>query len=148
MNSSPPMHVLQTRREHLGFFHSLMFCLKLIRELLFFIFAGSCCHNCGLLYAIVSSPQYTVFGNWLSRFLGFRLVYGIFFSLNISFIKGEDTPFRNLKLLIISCWIYEYIYKCLLSLAFLKVHNSSRCNHYDINVKACHVVCWFFCETW
>ena len=29
----------------------------------FFIFVDSCCHNCGPLYAIVSSPQYTVFGN-------------------------------------------------------------------------------------
>ena len=32
---------LQTRHEDLGSFYSLMFCLKLIRELPFFIFAGS-----------------------------------------------------------------------------------------------------------
>ena len=65
INPSPTMYALQTRHEHLESFHSLIFCLKLTRELLFFIFAGSCCHNCGSLYAIVSSPRYTVFGNRL-----------------------------------------------------------------------------------
>ena len=61
MNPNPPMYVLHTLHEHLGSFHCLIFYLKLTRELLFFIFAGSCCHNGGPLCAKVSSPQYTVF---------------------------------------------------------------------------------------
>ena len=45
MNPSPPMYVMHTRLEYLESFQSLMFCLKLTRELLFFIFAGSCCYS-------------------------------------------------------------------------------------------------------
>ena len=78
MNPNLPMYVLQTRHEHLGSFHSLMFYLKLIRKLLFFIFAGSCCHNCVPLCFIASSPQYTFFGNWLSRSLDFLWYMGYF----------------------------------------------------------------------
>ena len=103
MNPNSPMYVLHTRHEHLGSFYCLILCLKLTRELLFFIFAGSCCHNCGPLYAKVSSPQYTVFGNQLSRSLRFLIVYGMFLSLNISFTIGGDIPFRHLKISIISC---------------------------------------------
>ena len=106
INPNPPMYVLHTRHEHLGSFHCLIFCLKLTRELLFFIFAGSCCYNCGPLYAKVSSPQYTIFGNRLSRSLKFLIVYGMFLSLNISFIIGGDIPFRHLIISIISYWIF------------------------------------------
>ena len=103
MNPNPPMYVSHTRHEHLGSSHCLMLCSKLTRELLFFIFASSCCHNCGPLYAKVSSPQYTVFGNQLSRSLGFLIVYEMFLSLSISFMIGGDIPFRHLKISIISC---------------------------------------------
>ena len=106
MNPNSPMYVLHTWHEHLGSFYCLILCLKLTRELLFFIFAGSCCHNCGPLYAKVSSPQYTVFGNQLSRSLRFLIVYGMFLSLNISFIIGGDIPFRHLKISTIGCWIF------------------------------------------
>ena len=30
MNPNPPMYVLQTRQKHLGSFHSLMLCLKVV----------------------------------------------------------------------------------------------------------------------
>ena len=117
MIPNPPMYVFQTRHEHFGFFRSLMFCLKFTRELLatFFIFTGSCCYNCGTLYAIISRPQYTVFGNWVSKSLGFLMVYGIFLNLYISFIIGGDIPFRHLKISIISCWkflIWMFIESC------------------------------------
>ena len=102
INPSPPMYFLYTQHEHLEFFHSLMFCLKLTRDLFFFIFAGSSCHNCGPAYAIVSSPLHTVFGKRLSRFFGFLIVYGMFFSPNISFIIGGDILLRHLKISIIS----------------------------------------------
>ena len=109
----------ETQHEYVGFFHSLMFCLKFTRDVPFIVFVSSCCHNCGPLYAVVSSPQNTVFGNWLSRSLGFLMVYGIFLSLNISFIIGRDMPFRNLKISIITCWIFliwmftkSYLLKC------------------------------------
>ena len=103
INLNPAIYVLHTRHEHLRSFHSLIFCLKLTRELLFFIFPGSSCHNCGPLYAILSSPQYTVFGNRLSRSFEFLIVYGMFLSLNISFIIVGDIPFRHLKISFISC---------------------------------------------
>ena len=106
MNPNRPMYVSHTWNEHLGFFHCLILCLKLRRELLFFIFAGSCCHNCGPLYAKISSPQYTVFGKQLSRSLGFLIVCRMFLSLNKSFIIGGDISFRHLKISIISCWIF------------------------------------------
>ena len=96
MNPNPPTYVLHTLHEHLGSFHCLFFCLKLTRELLFFIFAGICYHNCGPLYAKVSSPHYTVFGNRLLRSLGFLIIYGMFLSLNMSSIIGGD-KFENLN---------------------------------------------------
>ena len=104
------MSLLQTGHEHLGYlgsFHNVIFCSKLTRVPLFFIFAGSCCHDYSPLYTIISSPQYTAFGNRLLRSLGFLMVYGIFLSLNVSFIIGGDRHFRYLKILIISCW-FEY----------------------------------------
>ena len=52
MKPNPQMYVFQAQHDHLGSFHSLMFCLKLAKELLFLIFAGSCCHKCGPLYGI------------------------------------------------------------------------------------------------
>ena len=64
----------QSSNVRLGSFNSLMFCLKLTREVLFF---GSSCHICGLLEVIVSSPQYTVFVSWPLRYLKFHIVYGI-----------------------------------------------------------------------
>ena len=103
MNPNTQMYSLQTRHEHLGSFHSLMFCLKFTREKIFFIFAGNCWHN---WCAVVSSQQCLDFSNWLSRSLGISLVYGIFLSLNISFKIVGDTPFRHLKISIISCWIF------------------------------------------
>ena len=114
MNPNPSMHVLHTRNEHLGSFHCLMFCLKLTRELLFPIFAGSCCHNCGPLYAIDSSPQYTVVGNWLLRFIIFFILYEIFLNLSISFLTGVDRPLRHLKVQLLVA-IY-FLNECVLSL--------------------------------
>ena len=116
-------------------FHSLMFYLKLTRELLFSIFAGSYCHSCGPLFVLVSSPQYTVFGNWLSTSLGFFMVYGIFLSINISFYIDLSDIWKS------QSWDAEYFsYECLLSLVCLKVRESSRCNHYDITAKTSQFV--------
>ena len=112
------MSLLQTGHEHLGYlgsFHNVIFCSKLTSVLLFFIFAGSCCHDYGPLYTIISSPEYTAFGNRLLRSLGFLMVYGIFLSLNISFIIGGDRHFRYLKILIISCWFEYFLFECLVS---------------------------------
>ena len=53
MSPNAPMYVLQTGHEH----------LNVLLEAAFFILVGSCFYNCGPFYAIVSSPQYTVFGN-------------------------------------------------------------------------------------
>ena len=119
--------------------------LEAYKEATFLSFAGSCCGNCGPLYAKVSSPQYTAFGNQLSRSLGFLIVYGMLLSLNISFIIREDMPLGIWKAqsLAAECFLRE----CLLSLVCLKVRHSLRCNHYGINVKTSHVVCWFFCKT-
>ena len=97
-NISNP-YVLRNRHEHLGCFHSLMFCLKLTRELLLFSQVVVAIIVVLCMYTIVSSAQYTVFGNSLSRSLKFLMVYGIFLSLKISSVIGEDTPFRDFKIL-------------------------------------------------
>ena len=45
MSPTPLMCVLQTQQKHLGSFLSLMFYLKLTRELIVLTFLGSCCHT-------------------------------------------------------------------------------------------------------
>ena len=121
------MHLFQT---YLESFHNVTFCSKLTRELLFFIFAGSCCHDCGLVYAIISSKQYTTFGNRLSRYLGFLMVYGIFLSLDISFIIGGQSfqIFENLN--------HQLLIGILLSPVCSNVCNSSTINHFYIIVTS------------
>ena len=52
MNPNSTMYVLQTRHEHLGSFHSLMFCFKLTRKLLY-LFSQVGVPIVGPLYAIV-----------------------------------------------------------------------------------------------
>ena len=59
----------------------------------FFYFWGSCCYNYYPWYDIVSSTQCMALGTWLSRPLRFLVVHGIFLSINISFIIGEDLTF-------------------------------------------------------
>ena len=45
MNPNPPMYVLQTLHDHSGSLHSLMFYLKLTRELLFYSGFKSAIHG-------------------------------------------------------------------------------------------------------
>ena len=63
----------------------------------FFYFWGSCCYNYYPWYDIVSSTQCMALGTWLSRPLRFLVVHGIFLSINISFIIGEDLTFQTFE---------------------------------------------------
>ena len=128
MNPNPPMYLLLTRHKHLGWFHSLIFCINLTS--LGSYFSGSCCQNCDPLHVVISSPRCTFIFNWLSRSLRFLIGYGIFPTTNILLIIGRDRPFRHLQIWINSCWIFLI---WILSLVFLKVC-SSRCNHCSIIV--------------
>ena len=142
MNPYPPIYVLRTRHEHLVSFHSLMFSSELTRELLFFIFAGSYCHNCGLcmLQFQVRNTR-SLAADYRDPFR-FIMVYGIFLSLNISFIIGTDIPFRHWKSQSLAG--QYFLYGCLLSLVCSKVRHRSRHNHCDIHLNTSHVVFWFF----
>ena len=96
--------------EHLAYFVILMFSLKVTRKLLFYF---SCCDNCGPLYAI----RLQIFNKWLSRFLGFCIIDGVFININTSLIIGRNTSFSHLKIAIISCWkifIWMFTKSCLL----------------------------------
>ena len=90
-----------------GVFPQLNNLLEAHKGATFLYFRRELLPNYGLLYAIVSSPQYTVFGNRLSRSLRFLIVYGMFLNLNISFIIGGDKPFRHLKVSKVSFKIYD-----------------------------------------
>ena len=102
MNPNLPMYVLKTRHEHLGSTHSLMFCLKLTRELLISmlqivvaIIVVFCMLQFQFCKAQSLPPDYRDPSNFL-WYMGY-------FSAQISHLQQGNRPFRYMKISIISC---------------------------------------------
>ena len=98
-NQNPPMYVLQTRYEHLGSFHCLIFCLKLIRKLLFFYISFPEVAVATIVVLCMLYAKSAIKGLWQLTFEIPRISYGIWdFSKPKHLIIWGGIPFRNLKI--------------------------------------------------
>lgn len=124
MSPTPLMCVLQTQQKHLGSFLSLMFYLKLTRELIVLTFLGSCCHTVIVVLQVRNIQSFATIK--ISRF--FYVVWCIsqqkYITHNksgLTFQTSENLFLKNLLLTSEKSFAAQYFfYEYLLSLFLLK----------------------------